>query len=238
MPARWCLGTAMVARAAVSILLVAFAAACRGNTAPPSNEASSTPAANTPAGACDDATARFVGRMYYETSAANEQMTPDAVERFVVQNGFRLAPDTAVMECARTAGTYLSTADISFFEGATPDGAYQHARDGGASIQDAERVRASFTERRVSLSETGAELTWLTEVLPSAATGNWDPFMKSQVTGRRQTIRQAWPAYARMQSLDPSQRGTLETLFAQYQPWLQYQVAFLVSRTPRTSQTP
>lgn len=202
--------------------------------APPPSAPYSAPQASDPSPSqreCDRETSILIGRIYYLANPAAEHLHFDTLEEFVSDNSRRLSRDTQFARCATRAGARLRSAGFASFDARTADEAYASALNNGATIEQAQSVQSSINRGSLELATMGQELSWMARVIPSAAEGDWDPYRSPPDTQARQMIRQVWPLYEGLFA-DPSTRATFEEAINQFQPWLEYQVAFLVAQTP------
>ena len=76
----------------------------------------------------------------------------------------------------------------------------------------------------------GAELAWLSQVIPAAAQGNWNPF-NSTGTDMRKLFYQFWPMIQPIMSSDYSDPGSspmIDQLLALSKPLVEEQIMILV----------
>jgi hypothetical protein len=76
----------------------------------------------------------------------------------------------------------------------------------------------------------GQEFLWLSEVLPSAARGNYTPY-NTTGTPARQTVRQIWPYYETYCRVDPQPCQLMRATISEAAPVLEAQIL----RVARTS---
>jgi len=193
---------------------------------PPTSEAPVSTVQPRTARLCDDTTAVLIGRLYFIANPLIEQTEPERIEEFVTTHAMHLGPTSAFMSCAKHAASRLTAAAYASFDARQADSAYGRVLEMGGSMEDANHVRGSLNRGSLELMTMGQELMWLTQVVPSAAAGDWRPFMATPATDARQAIRMVWPM---VQSVSrPDDIGVVKAAFAAYQPWLVYQVAILV----------
>ena len=100
----------------------------------------------------------------------------------------------------------------------------------GANGEQAAQIKSNVESGQLQLLVMGQELIWLSEVLPKGAQGDWNDFLNTGTLARTQGIE-----YLRL--LDPifqsmGERDLLNyvmTTVNDYQPYLEYQTAIMVS---------
>jgi hypothetical protein len=220
-------------RTAAIVFSAALALSCsRGATESETFELPAhDPGASAPSRACSDDVAMFLGRMYFVVNPMHEQKQPRAIERFIEENASQLSADSPAVRCAAAAAQHSMSHALGTFDRAGADRAYERAVGFGATGEQAESVRSSFNEGSVQVYTIAQELAWIASVVPSAAAGDYGPFTTTATDARRM-FRQAWPMYQQVLALDPSNTAIVEAAIHQAQPWLEYQIAYLVSLTP------
>ena len=180
-----------------------------------------------PSHTCDEATARTIGRLYYLTNPINEQTNPQSIEAFVRSNAQLLSRGSNLINCIRHVGNRLVMHGLLSFSQQDANDAYGSAIGMGATMEQAGKVRDSVNQGSIETMAMGQELLWLAEVIPDAAAGNWISY-GTRGTELRLQIRQVWRMLQPMMEMDPSMRTIVEQTMGQFQPWIEYQVVFMV----------
>lgn len=183
---------------------------------------------------CDESTAVLIGQLYYLSSPLNEWRQFASLEEFVTRNRHLLSSESRFAACARQAGSRVSAQALLNYSQADADAAYEGALGMGATMDQARAVGASMTSGSVEAAMMGEEFVWLSQVIPSAAAGNWTSYGATGPYARQQA-RQAIQMLEMMLRMDPDSAAmvqqTLQQTMQEFQPWIVYQAAVLIMMT-------
>lgn len=211
--------------AALMLSFVFIANGCGSPSDEPESDAQTQP---TPSGrVCEEQHSRLIGRLYYVANPVSENTDSRELESFVINNRDQLMPGSRLLNCAANAGNRLRRQSVLSFSKADADQAYQQSLNWGATQEQAQAVSDSMIQGSIEGVTIGEELLWLSKVIPAAARGDWDAF-KNTGTDARQETRQAWRLMSKV--INPSDQAAFKQAMQQFQPWLEYQIAFLVYR--------
>ncbi len=175
---------------------------------------------------CDEVTARNVGALFYTLNPIKELSQPEELTAFVQKNSKLLTAGGPTVRCVRLVGNRLMQHGLAAHLQTDRNRAYESALNMGADMDQARQVSNSIHSGGVDAIAIGQELVWLADVVPAAASGNWELFVNTG-TQSRLSVRQIWPLYQQMRVMDPSMGTILEQSMNQMQPWVEYQVAVL-----------
>jgi hypothetical protein len=203
-------------RAAVLLTMMVILSACR----------SSYYSANSQR-VCEIEHARTIGRLYYIANPIQEQTDLLPLETFVSENREFFSPSGAFTTCAANVAYRMMRQANLTFSPEDADRAYEDSLNAGAIPEQARRAADSINAGSVDTRTIGQELLWLARVIPNAAAGDWNPYRKTGTELRLQ-IRQVWPLYNQPNGLELVSHTTIQEAQQQFQPWLEYQIAYLV----------
>ena len=199
---------------------------CKKRNSPPPAPGQTPPPVSTTK-AFDPRIARVVGRVYH---MSNPLFDPAELRAYVQQNRAAFAENGPVIRCARLLGQDLFARSIRSFGQNDYNRAYGRALEMGATGEQARDVANSMQSGSLDLFVMGKELFWLSQVLPSAANGDWGPY-ETTGTQTRQAQRQVLPFLNQMMAQDAAMRGVVEAVGRQYQPIVEDQIVWLAIMT-------
>lgn len=145
-----------------------------------------------------------------------------AFQSFVQENASLLQTNGPTMTCARQLGQALQYQGLKSYSQQDYNDAYGSVLAKGGTIEMANDVAGSMQSGALDAWMTGKELVWLSQVIPSAAAGNWQPYLTTGTESRNQ-LRQVIQIYRAM----PDMRQMLkemQPLLASFQPIVEEQM--------------
>jgi hypothetical protein len=173
---------------------------------------------------CAPSTARGLGRLLLDSNPINEA-DPQTFADFqanIARNSNVLQSNGATMICARRLGAALQNQGLSQFSKQDYNEAYGSVLAQGGTIEMAQDVADSMSSGAVDMWATGRELSWLAQVIPTAANGNWTPYTTTGTESRNQ-IRQILPIMATISDIGRDLPWVLDTING-FQPIVEEQM--------------
>lgn len=173
---------------------------------------------------CDPQPARNMGILLLRSNPLIEMDSGQlgAFQSFVQTNSSMLQPNGPTMTCARQLGQALQYQGLKSYSQRDYDDAYGSVLAQGGTIDMAQDVAGSMQSGALDAWMTGKELVWLSEVIPSAAAGNWQPYMATGTESRKQ-LRQVIAIYSQMPDMQAILRD-MQPLLASFQPIVEEQM--------------
>lgn len=177
--------------------------------------------------ACDEVTARLVARAYV-LSIPLFFKENDLIPLMADSKDYFLEDGKAI-RCMQTLGTALTQSGMADLEQNREYSATE--RFGGSMPEGLEhlpgQVDASIQSYGNDMFTMGQELLWLSQVLPPAAEGDYEPY-KTTATATRQLMAQILPIYQMLYQMDSSMYQMMQNMMQQMQPILEQHVYLLV----------
>lgn len=173
---------------------------------------------------CHPQRARDLGFLLLASNPINE-VDPQRRQQFhqlIGENSEILSSDGATMICAARLGRALQQQGLASFNRGDYDRAYENVVANGGNVAMAQDVAGSMNQGAMDAWSTGRELTWLSQVLPAAAVGNWDPYWNTGTQTRNQ-VRQALAIIGSMPDMG-SMMQQLQHLLGIFQPQIEEQM--------------
>lgn len=150
--------------------------------------------AQEPSCLCGPTQARNMGQLLLQSNPlveADGQRWNNYVQ-WINNNANLLTQDGPTMVCARKLGNAFTSYGLRNFNQADYNDSYGRVLEMGGNIDQAQGVADSMMSGALDAYMTGQELLWLARVIPSAAVGNWNPFLTTGTQSRLQ-FRQVIP---------------------------------------------
>jgi len=205
-----------------------FLFSCNSNK----NSSSDKNTADTPKAqsVCDDNTARIIGKLYYISNPIFVFDNWTMLDEFVKNNRNILLPGSPVIECMKQSGNNMIRINMQSFDPQSGNKAYESVIGMGGSMDDANAIKSNIESNQIELYSLGLELIWLSEVLPKGAQGDWSDFFNTGTQTRRAALEAISIMLPQLRVLDGGYAlNYLINYFKQYQPYLEYQTALMVS---------
>lgn len=141
---------------------------------------------------------------------------------FIQGNSSLLQSNGPTMTCARELGQALQYQGLSSYSQSDYNDAYGSVLAQGGTIDMAQDVAGGMQSGALDAWMTGQELVWLSQVIPSASNGNWQPYLTTGTESRNQ-VRQVMVLLQSMPDMQ-SMLQEVQHLLLSYQPIVEEQM--------------
>ncbi len=222
--------TVIVMKKTAILLLVGSLLAC--NSSSSSSPASSNKYVNeapVPVNKYDIETARLLGKLFFLANPYEVINTPENVTNLVRNNAHLLGENSKVIQCARELGQLLMQQGLGSFDNNDRERMYDIGHRNGVDPLVTKRAADDMHNGSVNFFGMAQELIWLSQVIPEAAQGNWEPFNTTGTEMRKEFYR-VWSIIGPIINggyADLDMREIMDQMMAQLQPITEYQILIL-----------
>lgn len=216
----------------IILLMIVGLISCSSGTTPQNNSTSEQIKVSAlPQQKYSEEAALMLGKLYYLANPYLVITDPMQVTNFVRSNASNLSKNSEVIRCAYELGYLLINQAASQYVNPNQDREriYNIGQSAGVDPLITERAANEMSDGTTDLLLLGYELIWLSQVIPSAAEGNWDLFNNTG-TDSRKLFYQMWPLIQTMAYYeDASIMEIFKQAMSQVQPIVEYQIFILAS---------